>query len=175
MIIHRIWDDSSLAFDHRQPCTCCVPSRIRSCNGFAMDLACLRGFFPSRCKGGMQGQVVGNQPFPMLQRWDDMHGQMRCGCFDVVRWELGAATGGRRENLLPASLGVNLPLHLCRLLTTMAMRPVTLRMKWVQGPTSKGAVPACTAPQAQGSTEHLWLGCWKPLGIAREVLFVVIV
>jgi len=64
---------------------------------------------------GMQGQVVGNQAFPTLHQWDGMHVQMQCGCFDAVIWKLGAAAGGRRENLLPASLGVNLPLHLCRL------------------------------------------------------------
>lgn len=88
---------------HRWPliitslCTCCVPSRMRSCNGFAIDLACLRGFFPPRCNGGCRGRWWGTRLSPHCI--SGMVCTSRCGVAALMRsygsWGQPQEEGGK--------------------------------------------------------------------------------
>lgn len=176
MIIHWIWDDSLLAFDHHQPRICCVPCRMRSCNGFAMYLACLRGFFPSRCNRGCRGRRWGARLSPCCR--DGMVCMARCGVA-VLMWSDGSwgqpqEEGGKTCFQSPLVWTCHFTFAGCNnhgneASYTENERGSRSNIKWCSS-----CLHCSPSTRSHWSTEHLWLGCWKPLGIAGVVFLLLL-
>lgn len=148
---------------HHWPLIITGPAHVAFLVGWELQWLCKRPgllvrFLPQQMREmGLAGTGGGgSQAFLTLQRWDDMNSQTWCGCFDVHfptiepahaahtegwsdrGWGQLQEAGGknRAASSLPWCEFATSPLQA---VTTTATRTVTLRMKWVQGPTSKGS------------------------------------